>query len=344
MRVARRPSLSVTAPAIIAAHQTIPAASPQVRRRRSRLSRVTGRLALSGAAAVLLGAVLTIATSPASAQVLPPNTSSDCRGRVPIVVASDFDAQSDIYSAWTLASALDTTCVVLAGARAAPMPQDQRTRLNAAQQSGWIVGGEAAVPTWKLPIGRTDTRLAGRDRWHTAEMVGDVAAGRSAGALATSATASESSTEATQGDVLSTDSADWLTRWATAWVAEERRYVEFWSTWWSTFSREYDEFVPAIDAYAISGCDIWDTHPSPYCLQLLKDAAWEGRYFFEHLAEGASRAGCRALAAANRAWAAWWESVSHEALYSYDGVTIDSDITPMRITRETSDSCPTPSF
>lgn len=61
------------------------------------------------------------------------------------------------------------------------MPQDQRDRLNAAQSTGWVVGGEAAVPTWKLPAGWSGTRLNGRNRWQTAQMVGDVASGKQAG-------------------------------------------------------------------------------------------------------------------------------------------------------------------
>lgn len=282
MPLAYPPSPSVTVPAIIAVHQTIPAASPQVRRRRSRLSRVTGRLALSGAAAVLLGAVLTIATSPASAQVLPPNTSSDCRGRVPIVVASDFDAQSDIYSAWTLASALDTTCVVLAGARTAPMPQDQRNRLSAAQQSGWIVGGEAAVPTWKLPIGRTDTRLAGRDRWHTAEMVGDVAAGRTAGVPATGSGVASGTEGIARQQV--TNSV--------------RQYLS------DKHDADAEQRDAASDAYVRAGCDgesYRDVHHQLKCLTLL--AEWNRALSVSHrsLAELSDAWGCYELAAFWRA-------------------------------------------
>ncbi len=59
---------------------------------------------------------------------------------VPIVVGSDDAAQSDIYSAVTLAGVLDTSCIVLAGPRDGPMPAAQRARLDAAQAGGWIVG------------------------------------------------------------------------------------------------------------------------------------------------------------------------------------------------------------
>lgn len=44
-------------------------------------------------------------------------TESDCAGEVSVVVGSDARAQSDIYSAVTLAGALGTDCVILAGPR-----------------------------------------------------------------------------------------------------------------------------------------------------------------------------------------------------------------------------------
>ncbi len=50
---------------------------------------------------------------------------SDCDGDVPIVVGSDAKAQSDVYSAVTLAGIVGTDCVVLAGARDADMPESQ---------------------------------------------------------------------------------------------------------------------------------------------------------------------------------------------------------------------------
>lgn len=134
------------------------------------------------AAAVPLAA-LTIAaasavlalTSTAGAQVLPPSANGECVGQVPIVVASDAEAQADLYSATTLAGALDTRCIVLAGARDAAMPPAQRARLDAASDTGWIVGGAAAVPQEKV-AGRSLKRLAGVDRWHTARLVGAIAA------------------------------------------------------------------------------------------------------------------------------------------------------------------------
>ncbi len=101
--------------------------------------------------------------------------SSDCAGEVPIVVGSDANAQSDIYSAITLAGAIGTDCVVLAGARDAEMPAAQQQRLEAANAGGYVVGGEAAVPAAKI-AGREMTRIAGADRWITAQQVGAVAA------------------------------------------------------------------------------------------------------------------------------------------------------------------------
>ncbi len=121
-------------------------------------------------------AVTLLAAPPVGAQVLPPDayTASDCRGQTPIVVASDEAAQSDLYSALSLAAALNTTCVVLAGPRTSALPQQQRARLRSAASGGWMVGGEAAVPGWKVAAYGL-TRLAGVDRWHTAILVGLVA-------------------------------------------------------------------------------------------------------------------------------------------------------------------------
>ena len=99
---------------------------------------------------------------------------TDCAGEVAIVVASDAAAESDTYSAVTLAGVLDTECIVLAGDRHSEMPAAQRARLDRAQPGGWIVGGTAAVPPSKT-TGRSMKRIAGIDRWHTARLVGAVA-------------------------------------------------------------------------------------------------------------------------------------------------------------------------
>ncbi len=111
---------------------------------------------------------------------------SDCADEIPIVVGSDADAQSDIYSAITLAGVIDTPCVILAGARDDRMPTAQRKRLEAAAPGGFVVGGTAAVPTAKT-TGRSTTRIAGADRWETAHLVGQRAAGQNAAYTAISA-------------------------------------------------------------------------------------------------------------------------------------------------------------
>lgn len=110
---------------------------------------------------------------------LPPQTTSDCSGQSAIVAASDEAGLSDLYSAMTLAGVLDTECIVLAGPRDAGMPAGQQTRLDQALSGGWIVGGIAAVPPLKT-AGRTMKRITGVDRWHTARLVGAVAADPSA--------------------------------------------------------------------------------------------------------------------------------------------------------------------
>ncbi|WP_420440591.1 RCC1 domain-containing protein [Candidatus Poriferisodalis sp.] len=106
-------------------------------------------------------------------------TPDSCRGATPIVVASDVAAQSDIYSAVTLAGVLDAvdsgsgSCIVLAGHRAAAMPSAQSERLNAATGLGYVVGGASAVVQAKVPL--SFRRVAGSDRWETARAVGTVA-------------------------------------------------------------------------------------------------------------------------------------------------------------------------
>ena len=148
------------------------------------------RRAAAVAAVILLLAGLSVqlpspaaaqATSTGSATLPPPDVLGDCTGAVPVIVASDAAAQSDIYSAVTLAGVLSTkSCIVLAGARDEPFPQDQLDRLATATSGGYVVGGPAAVPAAKLS-GREMTRVYGADRWETATAVGAVAALLAAG-------------------------------------------------------------------------------------------------------------------------------------------------------------------
>ena len=114
-----------------------------------------------------------------------PWIASDCAGEVPIVVGSDAKAQSDIYSAVTLAGVVGTDCVVLAGPRDGDMPAHQQTRLAAAESGGYVLGGTAAVPTAKV-AGRDMTRLGGATRWETAQLVGRRASGDSTTGTSTS--------------------------------------------------------------------------------------------------------------------------------------------------------------
>ncbi|WP_419864439.1 serine protease [Candidatus Poriferisodalis sp.] len=130
---------------------------------------------MTAAFAVLL-AVTTVLASPAAAHEPSPRTppqakSGNCNDALPIVVASDAGAQSDMYSAVTLAGALGTQCIILAGARGAAFPAAELECLKAAAKGGYVVGGKTAVPDSKL-AGRSMTRIAGRDRWATAEAVG----------------------------------------------------------------------------------------------------------------------------------------------------------------------------
>ena len=123
-----------------------------------------------------------------------PWTESDCAGDVPIVVGSDVAAQSDIYSAVTLAGVVGTDCVVLAGPRNRAMLTEQRARLDAAAAGGYVVGGTAAVPDAKL-AGRDMTRLGGATRWVTAQLVGRRASGDATAGTRTAAETAEEEAE-----------------------------------------------------------------------------------------------------------------------------------------------------
>jgi len=129
---------------------------------------------LAAAAVVML--VPAFLQQPAAAHEPPPRTppiakTGNCVGALPIVVASDAAAQSDMYSAVTLAGALGTECLVLAGARGEPFPADELDCLDVAGVGGYVVGGTGAVPSAKL-TGRSLKRIAGSDRWETAAAVG----------------------------------------------------------------------------------------------------------------------------------------------------------------------------
>ena len=132
-------------------------------------------VAAVAATALLATAVMPVAAA-SGARVPPASVQGECDSdAVPVVVASDVAAQSDIYSAVTLAGVLGDACVVLAGPRGEAMPSDQQARLDAAAAGGYVVGGQAAVPDGKI-AGRTMARRGGADRWATALLVGKEAA------------------------------------------------------------------------------------------------------------------------------------------------------------------------
>ena len=156
--------------------RTLCRSSSYLRRRGHRLR----RRPLAVLASALFAAVLML-PAPAQAQAADvhldgaePWTGSDCAGDVPIVVGSDAKAQSDIYSAVTLAGVVGTDCVILAGPRDAAMPASQRARLAAAADGGYVLGGTSAVPDSKVAE-RELTRISGADRWATAQLVGNEA-------------------------------------------------------------------------------------------------------------------------------------------------------------------------
>ena len=165
---------------------------------------IARRSLVAAMVAVTAGAGLFIPATPVGAAddevVLPPEAHAGCAQDVPIVVASDAAAQSDIYSAVTLAGVVGTDCIVLAGPRGEAMSALQRSRLRSAAAGGYVVGGTGAVPEEKLG-GRDMTRLDGVDRWHTARLVGTeafVLAGGTGSNAAASAGAENAYTDCTR--------------------------------------------------------------------------------------------------------------------------------------------------
>ena len=114
--------------------------------------------------------------APSAADALWPSSMSKCSGAVPVVVAGDRAAQSDVYAAVTLAGAIKSRCLVDAGGRLGPMPFGAKASLAYSLHHGFIVGGHASVPLRKV-AGYSLSRLSGADRWSTARLAGQVAAG-----------------------------------------------------------------------------------------------------------------------------------------------------------------------
>ena len=128
------------------------------------------------AAAAVIALATGLTAQPAAAHEPEPRTppqaeTGNCVGALPIVVASDTAAQSDMYSAVTLAGAVGTECIILAGARNEPFPASELECLEAAASKGYVVGGTAAVPESKIS-GRSLKRISGADRWATARVGG----------------------------------------------------------------------------------------------------------------------------------------------------------------------------
>ena len=143
------------------------------------------RRLLAAVIAALLSTTL-VMPAPASAQSTgvfldgaEPWIASDCSGAIPIVVGSDAKAQSDIYSAVTLAGVIGTDCAVFAGPRdgcvsrhgrrAAGTPRRCRCRCwrVCARRHRRSTGSEIA--------GRDMKCLGGANRWETAQLIGSEA-------------------------------------------------------------------------------------------------------------------------------------------------------------------------
>lgn len=145
-------------------------------------NRTTPKRVIAALVIVTVVVTATLAVGPASAHEPDVRTAPqmleevDCTGDAPIVVASDPAAQSDIYSAVTLAGVLGTDCIIDAGARTAAISRDQLARLAESDVgSGYVVGGASAVPDSKHASIVGMTRVGGADRFATAQLIGRAA-------------------------------------------------------------------------------------------------------------------------------------------------------------------------
>ena len=182
-----------------------------------------------------------------------PWIAAECAGDVPIVVGSDGAAQSDIYSAVTLAGVVGTDCVILAGPRSGPMPASQQARLEAAADGGFVLGGIAAVPTAKL-AGRDMTRLGGATRWATAQLVGRRASGDATAGTSTTTEPSGGENEAEESEETTVIPEPVLP--SPAWVVVRKEIIAFSKTVGS--NEDLATLGEMISAHIGNGC-IYDT-------------------------------------------------------------------------------------
>lgn len=154
-------------------------------------SRLRSRAAGIAAALTVAAATVLVPVSAASAltqDTQPPPTppppsamlpaQDTCIGKTGILVASDRQAQSDVYAAAALQGAVDG-CLIWAGHRDHPMDADQLQRSGVAARIGYVIGSSAAISVAKADTAAaqadSDTayrRIGGEDRFETARLVG----------------------------------------------------------------------------------------------------------------------------------------------------------------------------
>ena len=144
--------------------------------------RTLKRAAAGLTAALLVATTLVVAgpaagaatQDPAADALLPTGALMQCADKQGILVATDAQAQSDVYAAVVLAGVIDG-CLVPAGHRDASGLTVQGA-INALQASSiaYIIGSTAAVPEAKAGDAGAEnaTRLGGPDRFATAQLVG----------------------------------------------------------------------------------------------------------------------------------------------------------------------------
>lgn len=130
------------------------------------------------ALALCLVVVCTIAAvaSPAGAHEAPEAPAPSCpAGAVAVLV--DASSEPDLYAAHLVAGVLNTECVVDSGDRdLLELPAPSVTLLEGLE-TGYVLGGTAAVPLSKLPAHIAWRRIGGMDRWDTLRLAGRMATG-----------------------------------------------------------------------------------------------------------------------------------------------------------------------
>ena len=120
--------------------------------------------------------VVLVPVGGAGAQTAPAAPDPMCDGETAAVLV-DASSEPDLYAAYLLAGTLNTDCLVDAGERTGPLPDETAAHLTTSTLThGYAIGGTAAVPPAKLAASLSWRRAGGADRWATLRIIGNAAA------------------------------------------------------------------------------------------------------------------------------------------------------------------------